>query len=330
MKKMMIAGLFIFAFCCLADDETSQPKVLSTPVKPQLLTAGSSEISFDLPGGVKLQMIHILPGEFLMGCPYSPQEIEWKYDTDNVNCGKTAAWFKNEHPQHLVKITKGFLLGKYEVTQAQWRAVMGDNPSMYQGDSRPVECVSFTDCQQFTKRLREMTGKNFRLPSEAEWEYSCRAGTTTECFWGDPLDDMLPDRYPKDITERNLKEIDKYCWDVRNNPDNSGAHFGKAQEVGLKQPNPWGLFDICGNVEEWCQDWFDENYYSVSPDTDPQGPAEGNSNCFKISGDKRPARVIRGGCFSNTIVDCRSACRVRNVETLKVDYGGVRLACDEF
>jgi formylglycine-generating enzyme required for sulfatase activity len=160
----------------------------------------------------------------------------------------------SERPPHQVQITKGFEIGKYEVTQAQWEAVMGFNPSRFKGPDRPVEEVSWDDAQEFLRKLNERNdGHRYRLPTEAEWEYAAPA-------------------YPV--------ELDEIAWYEKN----SG---GQTRPVGQKKPNGRGLYDMQGNVWEWCQDWHDEKYYGSSPVVDPQGPPSGHS------------RVLRGGSWFN-------------------------------
>ena len=163
-----------------------------------------------------------------------------------------------------MRITKPFYLGKYLVTQEQWEAVMGNNPSNFKGPKNPVEEVSWDDCQQFLDKLNDKIGPaeaSSQLPSEAQWEYACRAGSTTRYCFGDD--------------ESGLGE---YAW----YDGNSG---GKTHPVGEKKPNAWGLYDMHGNVWEWCQDWYDGGYYAKSPTDDPTGPATGSN------------RVNRGGCW---------------------------------
>ena len=191
--------------------------------------------------GMKLRLIPA--GSFLMGS-----------DSDDA--------LDEEKPVHRVEITKPFYMGVYPVIQGQYKAVMGENPSKYKGSSRPVDTVSWVEAVAYCRKLSEMAGESYRLPTEAEWEYACRAGTTPEYFWGDEIDGA-------------------YCW----YKDNSG---GETRPVGKKKPNPWGLFNMLGNVDEWCSDWYDEDYYSLSPSRDPQGPASGE------------LRVVRGGsCYNN-------------------------------
>ncbi len=208
----------------------------------------------DLGHGVKLEMVLIPAGEFLMGTP--------------GNSG-------NEQ-QHRVRITKPFFLGKYLVTQEQWETVMGNNPSNFKGPQNPVERVSWDDCQQFLDKLNaKVGGGKFSLPSEAQWEYACRAGSTTEYRFGN---------------DNDKARLGECAWCIHN----SG---GKTHPVGEKKPNAWGLYDMHGNVWEWCRDRHDDDYYAKSPMDDPTGPATGS------------ARVARGGSWTNLAWHCRSACR---------------------
>ncbi|WP_089939315.1 SUMF1/EgtB/PvdO family nonheme iron enzyme, partial [Candidatus Entotheonella palauensis] len=181
----------------------------------------------------------------------------------------------NEKPVHQVTISQPFYLGKYAVTQAQWEAVMGSNPSDAKGDALPVTNVSWNDAQEFIKKLNDREeGNAYRLPTEAEWEYAARAGTTTAYSFGD--DPGL---------------LDQYGW-YDGNSDN------KPQAVGLLKANPWGLYDMHGNVWEWVQDWYGDTYPSDAQ-TDPAGPQNGDQ------------RVVRGGSFLNSPEVLRSAVRVR-------------------
>ncbi|MDR2301742.1 MAG: formylglycine-generating enzyme family protein [Deltaproteobacteria bacterium] len=180
----------------------------------------------------------------------------------------------DETPQHRVTISKPFYLGKYEVTQAQWTAVMGNNPSNFKGRSNPVEQVSWHDAQEFIKRLNAKEGHNrYRLPTEAKWEYAARAGSTGAYSFGDDADDL-----------------GRYAW----YEGNSGQ---KPHPVGQKEPNAWGLYDMPGNVWKWVRDWYGERYYSNSPGSDPTGPSSGSG------------RVTRGGAWNYTAWACRCASR---------------------
>ena len=180
-----------------------------------------------------------------------------------------------DETEHQVTLTKGFWLGTYEVTQAQWQSVMGSSPSDFSGASRPVEKVSWDDVQGFLTRLNRGIGlfrAEYRLPTEAEWEYAYRAGTTTRFYWGDDL---------------NETAIDDYAW--------YGQFLGETHPVGDKLPNPWGLYDMSGNVYEWCQDWYGD--YPAGPVTDPQGPPPDTN------------RVLRGGSWAAVPESCRAAYR---------------------
>lgn len=196
-----------------------------------------------------IDFVWIVPGTFTMGSPKSPEELVDIY-------GDRIYYFESEVPQHEVTLTGGFWMGKFEVTQGQWKAVMGVDPPYYRGDDYPVEGVTWFQCIEFIDELNTMGEGTFRLPTEAEWEYACRAGTTTDFYFGDNPDDL-----------------DTYCWYYANSPDY------QPEAVGTKPPNPWGLYDMHGNVWEWCQDWYGREYYAESPQTDPMGPEEGD---FKV------------------------------------------------
>jgi len=180
---------------------------------------------------------------------------------------------RTEKPVHTVRLTQPFYLGTYEVTQGQWQAVMGANPSHFTGDpNRPVENVSWDDVQEFIRRLNAREGGvTYRLPTEAEWEYAARAGTTTLWSFGD-----------------KASHIGRYAWCAIDTG-------GQTHPVGQLQPNPWGLYDMHGNVWEWVQDWYGP--YGSGPAVDPARPPSGS------------ARVNRGGSWRNNARYCRSAKR---------------------
>jgi formylglycine-generating enzyme required for sulfatase activity len=186
---------------------------------------------------------------------------------------------KNE-TQHRVTLTKGFFLAVHAVTQSCWRAVMGNNPSHHQGDDLPVERVSREDCQEFLGKLSESDGHAYRLPTEAEWEYSCRAGTTTPFYFG------------KTISTEEANFNGNYPY----GKGKKGVYRGKTTSVGSFPANAFGLHDTHGNVWEWCQDWFGD--YPTGDAVDPQGPPEGDS------------RVLRGGSFIDLAMTVRSALRL--------------------
>jgi formylglycine-generating enzyme required for sulfatase activity len=177
------------------------------------------------------------------------------------------------HP-HRVTLSQSFYLGKYPVTQAEWEAVMGNNPSYFKGRRNPVENVWWNDVQTFIQRLNAKEGTDkYRLPTEAEWEYAARAGTKSAYSFGN-----------------DAGQLGQYAW----YEDNSGR---QTHPVGQKQPNPWGLYDMHGNVHEWVKDWYDESYYRRSPSTDPAGPSSG------------VYRVLRGGSWNDSDWFLQSAIR---------------------
>jgi formylglycine-generating enzyme required for sulfatase activity len=199
--------------------------------------------------------------------------------------------FEDERPVHRVRITRPFYLGKYPVTQGQWEAVMKTNPSEFTGNpNRPVENVSWHDAQEFLQKLNEKEGKQYRLPTEAEWEYAARAGTTTAYCFGD-----------------EVKRLREYAW----YGENSGQ---KTHPVGQLEANAWGLHDMHGNVWEWVQDWYNANYYQQSALIDPQGPEEGGS------------KVLRGGSWSHRAGGVRVALRSGYEPGFRYDYLGFRCA----
>jgi formylglycine-generating enzyme required for sulfatase activity len=183
--------------------------------------------------------------------------------------------------RHEVTISKPFYMGVYEVTQTQWRAVMASNPSKFRGDNRPVEMVSWDDCQSFCKKLSAKVGRTVRLPTEAEWEYACRAGTKTAYYFGD-----------------DESQLAQYAWCAPHGFQYdwvSGTERRSTHDVGGKIPNAWGLYDMHGNVWEWCQDWY--GVYSADSQTDPTGLSNGRN------------RVRRGGGCYNGAFLCRAAYR---------------------
>ncbi len=194
----------------------------------------------------------------------------------------------NEKPVHQVTISQPFYIGKYEVTQAQWQSVMGNIPSYFKdcGGNCPVEQVSWDDAQNFINKLNEGNdGFRYRLPTEAEWEYACRAGTTGD-YAGD---------------------LDSMAW----HSANSGS---KTHLVGAKQPNGFGLYDMHGNVWEWCEDWYHSNYDGA--------PSDGSA---WLSGGEQKYRVLRGGSWVNLAAYLRSALRGLNTPVIRLSIVGFRL-----
>jgi len=230
----------------------------------------AKELTLDLGGAVTMKMVLIPAGKFMMGSPDSEQ-------------GRS----EEEGPQHKVTISKPFYVGVTEVTQAQYEAVMGTNPSKFKGATNPVEMVSWNDATEFCKKLSEKTRQAVRLPTEAEWEYACRAGSQTLFSFGD-VDSALGD----------------FAWYW----GNSGS---QSHPVGQKRPNAWGLFDMHGNVWEWCADWYGD--YPKGTVTDPQGAASGEY------------RVLRGGCWYDYPNYCRAAYRSYLTPVNRDKYCGFRV-----
>ena len=232
-----------------------------------------------LPGGAEMEMIYCPPGKFLMGSPMAEEDRG-----DNEK-------------QHRVRLTKGFWLGKYPVTQRQWKSVMEDNPSEFTGhDSLPVENVSWNDCQAFIARVNASLSCGARLPTEAEWEYACRAGTTTAYFWGNALNGDKANCYGKEPCGTKTK----------------GPCLANTTPVGRYAPNAWGFYDMHGNVYEWCADWYGD--YSGDA-VNPTGPSAGDG------------RVLRGGSWFNFARLCRSAYRDWRYPGFRFNGCGFRLSC---
>ena len=202
---------------------------------------------------------------------------------------------------HEVTISPNFYIGATEVTQAQWQKVMGNNPSKFNGDELPVETVSWDQAVEFCKRLSEMpeekkAGRKYRLPSESEWEYACRAGTTTPFHFGSELNGR----------QANCDGTVPYGTDTK------GPYFEKTTSVGKYPANAWGLYDMHGNVLEWCADWYGD--YPSGSVTDPSGPVIGSN------------RVFRGGSWYGVAVNCRSARRDGDDPSFRDGFLGFRVA----
>ena len=227
-----------------------------------------------------MDFVYISPGTFTMGSPSNES-------------GRGS----DEGPQHDVTISEGFYLGKYEVTQGQWEAVMGTTPWSSQSYvqtnvNHPAVYVSWNDVQSFVQKLNAAAGDSlYRLPREAEWEYACRAGTTGRWSFGD-----------------DESQLTNYAW-YRDNAWNVGEQYAHA--VGIKLPNSWELYDMHGNVWEWCQDWYGS--YSSDAQTDPMGSSTGSE------------RVIRGGDFVISAQGVRSARRFRGFPSGRYSSIGFRL-----
>ena len=235
--------------------------------------------TFELGNRVILEMVLIPAGTFMMGSPASEAERS------------------RDETQHQVTISKPFYLGKYPITQAQWQQVMVTNPSHSKGDKLlPVENISWDVVQTFCLKLKEVTQSPFHIPSEAQWEYACRAGTTTPYHFGNQLNGR----------QANCDGTVPYGTDIE------GPYLKKTSPVGKYPPNAWGLHGMHGNVCEWCLDWYGD--YPIETVVDPSGPETG---LF---------RVVRGGGWSFSAVGCRSAGRRGIIPSYRRIYLGFRIA----
>ena len=300
------------------------------------------EIAVDLGGGVKLKMVLIPSGEFMMGSKESAEDTAAFF---KKNVGEETAdflkknpamdfltpdLFKGEHPQHQVRITKPFYLGTYHVTRGQFQqfvkdsayktdAETGDKPwgwgwdpekgfdvnekyswrnaGFQQTDEHPVVNVSWNDAVAFCKWLSRKKGKTYRLPTEAEWEYACRAGTTTRYYTGDDPKTLAKAANVADATAKAKSPNRKFTM-----------------PVGQFKPNAFGLYDMHGNAWQWCADRYADDYYGKSPADDPTGPDVGD------------ARVHRGGSWGDSPVVARSAVRVRTPPDFRIYFTGFRVA----
>lgn len=223
-----------------------------------------------LKDGVTMEFVLISDGDFMMGAETQDGEDD-------------------EKPQHQVLISKSFYLAKTEVTQAQWLALYRAHGSSSRGDGLPVNNITWELATQYCNLATANLEGTYRLPTEAEWEYACRAGTSTAYSYGD-----------------DTVQLQNYAWFEENSQD-------RIQKVGTRRPNPWGLFDMHGNVAEWCADLYDDTYYDAVSVMDPIGPEEGSY------------RVIRGGSFYLGSWPCRSAYRAKSKASSRSPMVGLRL-----
>ena len=221
--------------------------------------------------GVSFEMVRVEGGTFRMGATSEQKDEAWD----------------GEKPVHSVTLSS-YYIGKTEVTQALWQAVMGSNPSGFKGADLPVECVSWDDCQEFIQKLNSLTGRNFRLPTEAEWEFACRGGNNSRGY-----------KY----SGRN--KLGSVAW-------YNGNSGGKTHPVGTKTPNELGIYDMSGSVWEWCNDWYGS--YTANSQANPTGPQSGSG------------RVRRGGSWFNDARSCRSSNRNGNYPPDRCNFLGLRLA----
>jgi formylglycine-generating enzyme required for sulfatase activity len=231
------------------------------------------QITLTLDGNVTMKLTLIPAGKFLMGSPEG--EMDRQYD---------------EGPQHEVRISRPFYMGIYHVTQDQYEQITGKNPSRFKGAQNPVAGISWDDAVAFCTKLSQKKGRAVSLPTEAQWEYSCRAGSTSRFSFGD-----------------DANKLDDYAW--------HNGNSNKARPVGQKNPNDFALYDMHGNVSQWCSDWYAETYANASQ-TDPTGPASDST------------RVARGGSWNADPRNCRSASRGRRFPADRGDLTGFRVAME--
>jgi formylglycine-generating enzyme required for sulfatase activity len=266
-----------------------------------LASARSQDADKEISNSIGMKLVRIPAGKFVMGSPATEAERE---------AGEA---------QHEAAITRPFYLGVHTVTQGQFQKVMGKNPSFFHpknGGSldHPAEQVRWGEARQFCKSLSELpeekkAGRTYRLPSEAEWEYACRAGTTTAFHVGDALSSEQANfngNFPYGGAER-------------------GPFLGRTAKVGSYPPNAWGLHDMHGNVLQWCNDWYDADYYKKSPKENPRGPEKG---AVPTGFDSFFFVVVRGGCWLDEGQACRSARRFRLQQSEPYRWTGFRVACD--
>ena len=242
-------------------------------------SSSGNTITIPVKNGISIEMVRVEAGTFIMG---ATPEMKEPWD--------------DEKPAHQVTLTNDYYIGKYEVTQALWKAVMGYNPSAFKGDNLPVEQVSWDDCQEFISKLNSITGKTFRLPTEAEWEYAARGGNKSRGYQYSGSNNISDVAWYKDN------------W-YKDNSDN------KTHAVGSKQANELGIYDMSGNVWEWCQYWFGS--YSSSSQVNPIGANSGSD------------RVFRGGGWYNNARFCRSSCRRNDEPGFRSRGLGLRLVLSE-
>ena len=283
---VLVSGMWLSTACASAQE---------------VRTAGPGEVK--IIGGI--EFVWIPPGTFTMGSKLSPAEILAKYGGEE---GYEEQEYVDESPLHSVTLSKGFWMSKYEITNAQYRRFRPEHSSKdyeghtLNGDQQPVGHTHWTDAEAYCAWLSKEAGGEFRLPTEAEWEYACRAGPETVRYWGDDDASMGQHENVRDRTAGAAFAIE----------------YGRAAEttdgyevtapVGSLKPNPWGLHDMIGNAVEWCSDWYDESYYKNSPTVDPTGPSSGRY------------RVLRGASWNDVSADSRSA--ERSWIGPNVAYGG--------
>ncbi|MEI7837482.1 MAG: formylglycine-generating enzyme family protein [Planctomycetota bacterium] len=274
MKRVPIVAVLSLCVLALCSFTLHQTQVSAKEPAPAAAGSTAKRLTLDLGKGVAMDLSLIPAGKFTMGSPEGEEDRQ-----------------PDEGPPHDVTISKPFYMGVYEVTQEQYEAITGANPSYFKGAKNPVEQASWDEAVEFCKKLSAKTGKAVRLPTEAQWEYACRAGTKTRFGVCD-----------KDA------DLNEYGWSAANSES-------KTHPVGQKKPNAWGLYDMHGNVWEWCSDWYADSYANAG-DRDPQGAQSGSD------------RVLRGGSWFSLPLLCRSAIRDWGAPDVRGSHVGFRVAVD--
>ncbi|MDE6113275.1 MAG: formylglycine-generating enzyme family protein [Bacteroidales bacterium] len=293
MKKLICMGMGL-ALCLSAAVWTGcdKPNELETPAMVEEIPSVDGIVA-----DLESSMVYVEGGMFMMGATEEQGEDAWY----------------NERPVHEVTLD-GFYIGKYEVTQAQWKAVMGTTVVQQRdkvgtsyglhgvGDDYPMYYVSWNDAVEFCEKLSAQTGKTYRLPTEAEWEYAARGGQQAD-----------------GTKYAGSGNIDEVAWFGHYNdaPGTPGNGNSTTHPVGQKRPNGLGLYDMSGNVKEWCSDWYDEKYYSQSPSVNPQGPSGGWTY-----------RLSRGGHWDDNAWWCRVSHRDHYSPIVRNSYVGFRVVCE--
>jgi formylglycine-generating enzyme required for sulfatase activity len=265
----------------------------------------------------EMKFAWIPPGTFLMGENERPNNLRPERDREPPRRAGYARGPQLEPdpkpgPQHRITISKGFWMGIFPITQAQWRAVMGYNPSSFRGDDRPVEMVSWSDCQEFCGKMAQLSGKPIRLPTEAEWEYACRGGSTSEYWNGNGEDSLKMVGWYLGNTVNQPNSVRRRLAPDRGViPPDGPEHVGESKAVGMLAANPWGLYDVHGNVWEWCQDWYGK--LTTEDQTDPTGQSTGDF------------RVCRGGSYCGDSSRCLASCRAAQTPGIRTTEIGLRV-----
>lgn len=276
---LLIALLLVVSMCCSTNavvgrngsgaSTSTMSTTLAASATGVSTTSAATRMVLDLGSDIRMELAYIPSGQFMMGAPKDDKDAS-----------------QNERPQHELAISDSFYMGVCPVTQKQYAQVMGSNPSHFQSDDNPVEMVSWSDAVKFCERLSRRTGRTIRLPTEAEWEYACRARTRTRFYYGDDL---------------TYAELSNYAWYKIDS--NSHTH-----PVGQKKPNNWGLYDMVGNVKQWCYDkpivYFTVRY-----------------NCVH----ELPYIAVRGSYYVNDARECRSASRDFRDSDDKAPFVGFRV-----